>query len=85
MVSAYREIVTIQQGGRIEVVSDQLPVGRQAEAIVLVGQESQDKSKVSLFGSGKGSFGTPQKADAFLRREPDARMGEVTSQLGRRT
>lgn len=71
MVNAYREIVTIQPGGRVEVASDQLPAGRQAEVIVLVSQETRRKSYASLFGSGKGAFVTPQEADAFLRRERD--------------
>lgn len=72
MVSACRQIVTIQEGGRVEVISDQLPVGRQAEVIVLVGRETRDKSYLSLFGSGRGSFSTPQETDAFLRRERNA-------------
>jgi hypothetical protein len=71
MVRAHREIVTIQRGGRVEVASDELPAGRQAEVIVLVAQEARNKSYLSLFGSGKGAFATPQEADAFLRRERD--------------
>ncbi len=36
MVRAVKQIVTIQPGGRVEVRSDQLPEGKQAEVIVLV-------------------------------------------------
>jgi hypothetical protein len=35
-VTAIKQTVTIQPGGRVEVVSDELPEGRQAEVIILV-------------------------------------------------
>ena len=72
MVKAVKQIVTIQPGGRVELTSDDLPEGHQAEVIVLVNQNQPVKSYAALFGSGRGVFPTPEQADAFLRRERDA-------------
>lgn len=72
MVTAVKQIVTIQEGGRVEVTSAELPEGRLAEVIVLVDQLAPPKSYLSLFGTGKGGFATPEEADAFLRKERDS-------------
>jgi len=37
-LTAIKQTVTIQPGGRVEVISDELPEGRQAEVIILVDQ-----------------------------------------------
>ena len=37
-MTAIKQTVTIQPGGRVEVISDELPEGRQAEVIILVNQ-----------------------------------------------
>lgn len=71
MDKIYKQIVTIQPGGRIEITSDQLPEGRQAEVSVRVNPEQTVKSYLALFGSGKGGYATPEEADAFLRQERD--------------
>ena len=71
MDKIYKQIVTIQPGGRVEVTSDQLPAGQQAEVTVRVNPGKPVKSYLALFGSGKGSYTTPEEADAFLRRERD--------------
>ena len=71
MVRAIKQTVTIQPGGRVEITSDELPEGRQAEVIILVNSDAPVKKYLSLFGSGKGGFATPEQADAFLRRERD--------------
>lgn len=72
MVNAYRQFVTIQKGGRVEITSDQLPVGQRAEVIVLVSPEAPGKSYLALFGSGRGTFTSVEAADAFIRRERDS-------------
>lgn len=71
MVRAHKQTVTIQPGGRVEIASDQLPVGRQAEVIVLVNEEPREPHYQTLFGSGKGGFSSPAEADASLRKERD--------------
>ena len=72
MVRAFKQIVTIMPGGRIEIRSDELPEGRRAEVIVLVQAPDRTVSYSALFGSGKGAFSAPDEADAFLRGERDA-------------
>ena len=74
MVQAVRKFVTIQPGGRVDLVSSELPVGRQAEVIVLLtGAPSQPAiNYLASFGSGRGAFTSGQAADAFLRTERDA-------------
>lgn len=72
MVRAIKQIVTIQPGGRIEVCSDELPEGCEAEVIVLVKSAEPKPSYRDMFGAGKGAYRTPDEADAFLRGERDA-------------
>jgi hypothetical protein len=71
MVKAIKKTVTIEAGGRVEITSEDLPEGRQAEVIVLVEQDTRSKSYLALFGSGKDGFSSPEKADAFIRWERD--------------
>ena len=72
MVTAVKQIVTIQPGGRVELSSDELREGQQAEVIVLVERPTSSKSYLALFGAGKGAFPDSETADAFLRLERDA-------------
>ena len=72
MVTAVKQIVTIQSGGRAELSYDELPEGRQAEVIVLVERPASSRPYLSLFGAGKGAFPSAETADAFLRGERDA-------------
>ncbi|MBN1341260.1 MAG: hypothetical protein JXQ73_01195 [Phycisphaerae bacterium] len=72
MTEEIRQTVTIQSGGRVEVMSKDLPEGRQAEVIVRVKDETAPKSYLELFGAGTGAFANPQVVDRFLRRERDA-------------
>jgi hypothetical protein len=71
MTQALRQRVTIQPGGRIAIQSDRLTAGQSAEVIVLIEDAAPEASNVSLFGSGRGAFATPEEADEFLRRERD--------------
>lgn len=73
MVSAIRERVTIQPGGRIEIPSSELPAGAQAEVIVVLEPISPTtNSLLSMVGKGKGSFASPDEADRFIRKERNA-------------
>ena len=74
MEQIIRRKVVVQQGGSIELRSDELKEGTEAEVIVIVqsGAESKPVSYASLFGSGRGGFGSAQEADDFLRRERDS-------------
>lgn len=69
-----RKKVLVHPGGSIEIRSDELREGTEAEVIIIVRteDESMPTNYVALFGSGRGSFATPREADAFLRRERDA-------------
>ena len=71
MVRALKHTVVVQPGGRVEITSDELKAGQQAEVIILLSSEPSAKSYLALFGSGRGAFATPEEADAFLRRERD--------------
>lgn len=44
MVQVLKKTVTIQTGGRVEVVSEELPVGEEAEVIVMVSRNGQKAS-----------------------------------------
>lgn len=73
MLHAIRQKVTVQAGGRIELVSPELTEGTQAEVIVI--EESsppRTRRLTDLVGQGRGAFPTPEEADAFLRREREA-------------
>ena len=73
MVRAIRKFVTILPGGRVDLVSSELPVGSQAEVIVLLASAPipPPGSYLASFGSAKGAFTTPQQADTFVRTERD--------------
>lgn len=74
MEQIIRRKVVVQPGGSIELRSDELKEGTEAEVIVIVqsGVESRPVSYAAMFGSGRKGFGSAQEADAFLRRERDS-------------
>jgi len=71
MTTAIKQIVTVQPGGLIEIRSPELTVGARAEVIILLEDSNPppERSLRSIIGAGKGSFATPEEADAFIRRE----------------
>lgn len=73
-MTAIKQTVTIGPGGRVEVVSAELPEGRRAEVIVLVSPEAVTPPRrlVDFFGAGRGLYSDVQDADRSLRRERDA-------------
>lgn len=72
MIHAIKQLVTVQAGGRIELDAPGLKPGSRAEVIILEIEElPQKRTLSSLIGTAKGSFSTPEEADAFLRKERD--------------
>lgn len=73
MARTIHQNVTIQQGGRIVIMSPDLPEGAEADVVVSVHDTPRPEPRYrALFGSGKGGFATSEEADAFLRTERDA-------------
>jgi hypothetical protein len=72
MLQAIRRRVTVQPGGRIEIVAPELTPGSQAEVIVLEERALRRRPLAELIGQGKGAHANPEEADAFLRQERDA-------------
>jgi hypothetical protein len=73
-VTAIKQTVTIGPGGRVEIVSSELPEGRQAEVIVLVAPEPGPSPRrlADFLGAGRGLYDDIDDADRSLRRERDA-------------
>jgi hypothetical protein len=72
---AMRTRVTVGKDGHIDVPRVDLPEGTEAEVVVVVKFAHEVKETLSLLelrGMGKGVFGTPEEADAYLRAERDA-------------
>ena len=74
MEQVIRRRVVVQPGGCIELRSDELPEGVEAEVIIIVRTEDESPRADygSMFGSGRGGFATAEEADVFLRRERDS-------------
>lgn len=72
MLQAIRRRVTVQPGGRIEIVAPELTDGSQAEVIVLEERPPRRRPLAELIGQAKGAFSSPEVADSFLRQERDA-------------
>jgi len=73
MEQALRQRVVIQPGGKIELQSPDLPAGLEAEVIVLVPpQQRRTRSLTDFIGAAKGTYASPEEADAFIRAERNA-------------
>ena len=70
MTEAIRQRVTVQPGGRIEIIAPQLKAGSQAEVSILEGR-AERRRLAELIGQARGSFASPGEADAFVREERD--------------
>lgn len=72
MLRAIRERVTIKPGGMIEIHRPELPVGTEAEVIIMVEQPAVELPPLASFvGKGKGCFSSAAEVDAFIRAERD--------------
>jgi hypothetical protein len=86
MVAKIKQVVTVQEGGRIEIRAEELPAGARVtvEATVSVEPaptagvpttEAGNEGRVtwaSLRGAGKGLFVNEAEVDAYIRSERDA-------------
>jgi len=81
-VTAIKQTVTIQPGGRIEVVSGELPEGGQAEVIILVDEARTRRRFNDGAGSGQGIIHPlVQAAGRSSGDERDARGWQPEEQL----
>jgi hypothetical protein len=71
-MTAIKQTVTIQPGGRIELVSGDLPAGRQAEVIILVAELRPTRRFTDFIGAGQGLYSDIHDADRAIRQERDA-------------
>jgi len=75
MLNAIKRSVVVQSGGRIELHVPELPEGSTAEVIVLDEQCAAVRAGggklANLIGQGKGTFGSAEDADRFIRAERD--------------
>ena len=75
MVAAIRQQVTVQPGGVVEVRSPELTPGARADVIVLVepapAPADEPRRLVSFIGAGKGSFGSVEEVDTYIRELRD--------------
>ncbi len=73
MIQAFRDRVTVQPGGTIEVSHPELPAGASAEVIVMIESALASVPPLTdLIGKGKGCFASAEDVDAFIRRERDS-------------
>ena len=73
MVAPIRQRVVIQPGGVIEIRSPDLPVGSQADVIVLVRDRAAASpiSWANFIGCGHGAFKSAGEVDAHIREVRD--------------
>ena len=75
-----RQTVTVESEGVLEVRSPEFVRGASAEVIVRLAEGPSataepampKRTMMSLFGSAKGLFNSPEEVDEFLRRERDS-------------
>lgn len=70
MAQAIRQRVTVQAGGRIEIVAPHLQAGSEAEVIILEGRGAR-RRLAALIGEASGAYASPEEADARVREERD--------------
>jgi hypothetical protein len=74
MVTALKRTVQIKPGGVIEIKAPELPVGANAEVIVLLGaQQDRSQNPFSILKAAPaGCFKSAEEIDTFIRGERDA-------------
>lgn len=70
MVTAIRQEIIVQKNHVIEIHSSALKPGTHVEVILLLEEDTTSEKNyfLSLLGTGKGSFSSPEEADTFIRR-----------------
>lgn len=75
MVQPIRERAVIQPGGILHIQRSDLPAGATVEVTVTIAEPAQREKALppltSLIGSCKGTYGSPEEADAYLQQERD--------------
>ena len=81
MQAALRLTGMVQPGGKVEVSSLELPLGKAVEVIVLFPQETEvmRRSVIDVLAEAPGHilFQTAEEVDAHLREEKDAWKSEL--------
>lgn len=76
MTTTSRHTVIVRPGGIIEIRDPSLPEGRSVQVTVSFEEAEEQEEKrgglMRFFGAARGSFATPEEADAFIRAERDA-------------
>ena len=65
---------TVQPGGKIEIVSQELPVGQDVDVVVSATHPSERRSAVDILNEAPGGlvFKTAEDVAAYLREEKEA-------------
>ena len=76
MVRSINEVVTVKEGGLIELHATDVPVGTRARVTVIFDDSTLDAvppatRMADLFGAGK-SFDSAEEVDRFIRKERDS-------------
>lgn len=72
MLNAIRAKAVVQPGGRIELRAPELLEGAEAEVIVIVnGAAAQPPRLSDMVGSAKGTFGSVEEIDRYIRELRD--------------
>ena len=79
-MTAIKQTVTIQPGGRVEVVSDELPEGRQAEVIILVDPSRSTRSSADSNVASQGPPPDIQTADRSNGTRGDSGTSQTEGQ-----
>lgn len=72
MNQVLRQKAVVKPGGVIEIQSSDLPVGAEADVIVILETPPKKRrSLTSIIGTGKGGFATSEEANNFISGERD--------------
>ena len=71
MQKVFHQKVTVQQGGKVEVVSPELEVGQIVDVVVLRSSLAERRSAVDILdeASGQRLFKTAKEVDDYLKEE----------------
>jgi hypothetical protein len=69
MMTAFKQEVTVQTDGVLEIRSPEFKKGTQAEIIILLKETIPKRTLLSIIGTGKGCYATSAQADVFLQQE----------------
>lgn len=69
MITAFKQEVTVQTDGVLEIHSPELKLGTRAEIIILLKEPIPQRTLLSIIGTGRGCYATSAQADVFLQQE----------------